>query len=265
MTYIVCYSGGHASALVAIETVRKYGKDNVILLNHNISPEVEHEDIKRFKNEVANYLGIEITYANLNNWEQLTPLKLCEKEGGFKFNNSPVICTSRLKTQPFHKYLKENWDDKKSEVTILYGFDENEKNRITRRSQIMGLMGYKTQYPLCYWERTIYDTEEIGIKKPSTYELHKHANCIGCLKSGQQSWYLTYCLYPHIFNEAMKLEKKLGYSIIKDNFLEDLEPKFAKMKCLGILPNENDKYQSFWSMVRKMLKENENTPCECSF
>ena len=59
MKYVVCYSGGHSSALVAIETVRRYGKEDVILLNHNISPEVEHEDIKRFKEEVAKYLGIE--------------------------------------------------------------------------------------------------------------------------------------------------------------------------------------------------------------
>ena len=52
MKYIVCYSGGHSSALVAIEAVRKYGKENVILLNHDISKEVEHEDIKRFKKRI---------------------------------------------------------------------------------------------------------------------------------------------------------------------------------------------------------------------
>jgi PP-loop superfamily ATP-utilizing enzyme len=57
--YVVCFSGGHSSALVAIETVRKYGKENVILLNHDISISVEDEDIKRFKNEVAQYLDIE--------------------------------------------------------------------------------------------------------------------------------------------------------------------------------------------------------------
>lgn len=67
--YVVCYSGGHSSALVAVEAVRKAGKENVILLNHDISPEVEHEDIKRFKQEVADYLGIEITYANMPGWE----------------------------------------------------------------------------------------------------------------------------------------------------------------------------------------------------
>ena len=67
MKYIVCFSGGHASAITAIEVVRKVGRENVILLNHDISSNVEHEDIKRFKLEVANYLGIDITYANNEN------------------------------------------------------------------------------------------------------------------------------------------------------------------------------------------------------
>ncbi len=55
MKHIVCFSGGHSSGIVAIEVVRKYGNDDVILLNHDISPTVEGEDIKRFKREVADY------------------------------------------------------------------------------------------------------------------------------------------------------------------------------------------------------------------
>ena len=30
--HIVCYSGGHSSALVAIEVVRRYGKENTVLV-----------------------------------------------------------------------------------------------------------------------------------------------------------------------------------------------------------------------------------------
>ena len=69
MKHIVCYSGGHSSALVAIEVVRKFGKENTILLNHDINANVENQDIKRFKKEVAGYLGMEITYANHPEWE----------------------------------------------------------------------------------------------------------------------------------------------------------------------------------------------------
>ena len=53
MKHIVCYSGGHSSALVAIEVVRKFGKENVVLLNHDINQSVENEDIKRFKKAIV--------------------------------------------------------------------------------------------------------------------------------------------------------------------------------------------------------------------
>lgn len=45
MKYIVCFSGGHSSALAAIEVTRKSGKENVVLLNHDISPNVEDADV----------------------------------------------------------------------------------------------------------------------------------------------------------------------------------------------------------------------------
>ena len=272
MKYVVCYSGGHSSALVAIETVRKHGKENVILLNHDISPEVEHEDIKQFKNEVADYLGLKITYANMEGWETKTPLKVCRELGGWKFNNSPVLCTYHLKTLPFQKWLKENYPIVKGEtnrdITILYGFDMNEKARIQRRASILGMQGYKTDYPLALWDRTLENTEEIGIKRPITYELHRHANCIGCLKAGMQSWYLVYCLYPNLWKEAIETENEIGYSLLKDKYLEDLEPKFAQMKCQGFAPSEKVIPQRFWADVERELQligQVSMIPCDCSF
>ncbi|MHC1683439.1 MAG: hypothetical protein AB6733_10865 [Clostridiaceae bacterium] len=272
MKYIVCFSGGHSSSIVAIEAARKFGKNNVILLNHDISPEVEHEDIKRFKNEVAEYLGIEITYANMEGWETKTPLRVCRELGGFKFGNSPVLCTYHLKTLPFQNWLKENYPIEKGQVrndiTILYGFDRNEAARIQRRSSILGVQGYKSDYPLAYWERTIENTEEIGIERPSVYKFHRHANCIGCLKSGMQSWYLVYCLYPKLWKEAVETEEEIGYSILKDKFLSELEPKFAQMRCQGMVPTEKISPQKFWSKVEKELQligQISWLPCECSF
>jgi PP-loop superfamily ATP-utilizing enzyme len=96
MKYICCYSGGHSSALVAVETVRRFGAENVILVNHDISPEVEHEDIKRFKVEVADYLGIPITYVNMDGWESMTPLDVSIKSKGFQFRVGQAICTCKL-------------------------------------------------------------------------------------------------------------------------------------------------------------------------
>lgn len=264
MKYIVCYSGGHSSALVAIETVRKYGKENVILLNHNISSEVEHEDIKRFKQEAADYLGIEITYANAVNYEHMTPIECMKKGKGNSFGL--IHCTMMLKTKPFYKYLEENCKDKEN-YTILYGFDENEEHRIYRRSSFLTAMGYKSDYPLAYWDRTIESTEEIGIKRPVTYRIYKHANCIGCLKAGRQHWYAVYCMRPDIFEQAKQAESELGYSIIKDVFLSELEPKFQEMRDeKRICPNDKMDSNSFWAKVKNTLPEQETLfPCDCSF
>lgn len=69
MKHIICYSGGHSSALVAIEVARKFGTENLILLNHDLNSSVECEDVKRFKKEIANYLDVGITFANIDGIE----------------------------------------------------------------------------------------------------------------------------------------------------------------------------------------------------
>lgn len=176
MKKIICFSGGHSSALAAIETARKYGTEGMVLLNHDISPHVEHEDIKRFKKEIADYLHLPITYANMPGWETTPPLDVAIANKAFKAFNNPAFCTSRLKTEPFHKWLKENGE--RGDL-VIYGFDAEETSRMMRRSDIMTAMGYKAVFPLADWKRTIYATEEIGIERPITYMTYKHANCIG--------------------------------------------------------------------------------------
>jgi hypothetical protein len=118
---IVCFSGGHSSALVAIEAVKRYGKSRVILLNHNISSHVEHQDIKRFKENVSNYCDVPITYANAQEYESLTPIKVCEMMSGFGINAGNTFCTYELKTKPFYNYLESI---PKEVGTYSLGFDE---------------------------------------------------------------------------------------------------------------------------------------------
>lgn len=269
MKYVVCYSGGHSSALVALEAVRRYGKDNVILLNHNISPKIEHADIKRFKRDVADCLDLPITYANMDGWQDKGPLDVCMEIQAFKVGNGTALCTNRLKTEPFNKWLKENYPsnplEPRKDITILYGFDKNEKIRIQRRVGVMATQGYAIDCPLAFWERTIANIEEIGIQRPVTYKIFKHANCIGCLKAGRQHWYIVYCLCPHIFEEAKEAERKIGYSIIKDVYLEELEPKYEEMKAMGVCPNDKEQSQTFWARVNACWPEQINMlPCECS-
>ena len=73
MKHIVCFSGGHSSAIAAVEVVRKFGAEDTILLNHDLCPRTEDADIKRFKKQVSDYLGVPITYANMPGWDVKPP------------------------------------------------------------------------------------------------------------------------------------------------------------------------------------------------
>lgn len=237
MKHIVCFSGGHSSAIAAVEVVRKFGAEDAILLNHDLCPRTEDADIKRFKKQVSDYLGVPITYANMPGWDVKDQFDVCMEIKAFKAGaQSTAFCTNRLKTEPFHKWLSEHYPanppEVRDDISLVYGFDANEQHRIRRRVGIMAAMGYQTEYPLTWEVRTIHDIEEVGIERPKTYSIFNHANCTGCLKAGKQHWFVVYCLYPKIWEKAKLAEDTIGYSILKQGYLSDFEAEFAKLKFL---------------------------------
>jgi len=268
--FVVCFSGGHSSALVAIEVVRRYGKNGVVLLNHDINPRAEDADVKRFKREVADYLGLPITYANHPQWDLVDQFDVVRKARAFKVRNGQELCTSRLKTEPFNAWLDANAPP--GSVTLLYGFDANETVRIQRRAGILGAQGYESDYPLAMWLRTIQSTREVGIEPPCTYAQWKHANCVGCLKAGWQHWYVVFCTRPDMWQRGKEAEADIGHSIHRDAYLEEREEEFAQMKAAGVVPTEHTPSGQFWSEARKAVAslsarqdDERAVPCECVF
>jgi 3'-phosphoadenosine 5'-phosphosulfate sulfotransferase (PAPS reductase)/FAD synthetase len=265
--HVVCYSGGESSALVAVEVARKFGAENTILLNHDIHPNSEDVDIKRFKNEVAAYLGISITYANMEDWDRKDQFDVVIEAGAFKVGSGTALCTHRMKTEPFEAWLRENFPNQ--EAIIYYGFDPTEKARMQRRSSHLATMGFRTDYPLATWrERSIRSIREVGIEPPLTYSTFKHANCTGCLKAGKQHWYVVYVTRPDIWTKAVAAEDAIGYSIHADSFLTDMEPLFERMKAGGIPATERIHQQAFWASVRALgiqitTSSQDEKPCEC--
>lgn len=232
MKHIVCFSGGHSSAIAAVEVVRKFGAEDTILLNHDLCPRTEDADIKRFKKQVSDYLGVPITYANMPGWYVKDQFDVCMEIKAFKAGaQSTAFCTNRLKTEPFHKWLSEHYPanppEVRDDISLVYGFDANEQHRIRRRVGIMAAMGYQTEYPLTWEVRTIHDIEEVGIERPKTYSIFNHANCTGCLKAGKQHWFVVYSLYPKIWEKAKLAEDTIGYSILKQGYLSDFEVAMA--------------------------------------
>lgn len=271
MKHIVCYSGGHSSALVALEVAEKHGTSDLVLLNHDMHFSVEHADIKRFKQQVADYIGVPLTFANRRNATQ-DQFDVCVEAGAFKVNSGKELCTARLKTEPFMEWLAANAS--KDDSTIYYGFDANEQDRIQRRSGIMGAQGWRTDYPLIWTDRKHFSTEDLGITRPSTYEIFKHGNCVGCLKAGWQHWYIVYCMRPDIWLKAKWAEDEIGHAIHWADgqavYLEDMEDRFSKMQAAGVIPTERTPHQRFWADARRVVKisaslEAESSkPCECT-
>jgi hypothetical protein len=299
--HIICFSGGHSSAIVALMVWQRYPNDT-ILLNHDINPAYEHGDIKRFKQEVADYMGLPITYANhyasreaaiVSTGEQfLTPTEAYEasrripsqfevarKRRAFKKPGSgDAVCTAVLKTWPFMAYLAEHFplgpDGKNHECVIYYGFDDEEQHRIARRTFILGEKGYATEYPLANWMPTIESTCELGIPRPATYSVFKHGNCIGCTKAGLLHWYVVYCLYPEVYAEGMEAEDDLGYSMMRQQkngiknspvYLRELAPVFEQMKQMGIEPSEHAPRGPFLKALKYFQLQDvaDAIACEC--
>lgn len=268
--HIVCFSGGHSSALTALEVAAKHGTDGIVLLNHDIADHTEDADIKRFKRDVAAHLGLPITFANYMDAELVVDdqFDVCVKAGAFKVDEGPILCTDRLKTGPFMQWLAKNADP--ATATIYYGFDANETSRIQRRVGHLAPLGWRTDYPLALWPRTIASTEEIGISKPLTYSVFKHGNCIGCLKAGWQHWYIVYCTRPDIWAKGKWAEEEIGYAIHHDDsgpvYLEDMELHFEAMKREGVPATEHIPQQRFWAQANRIVRIAQlqsSIPCEC--
>jgi hypothetical protein len=259
--HVSCHSGGETSGIVGYEMVKRFGAENCILINHNINPWVEHWDIKRFKQEMSVKVGVPITYANHPDWETKDQFDVCMDAKAFKVDFHP-LCTNRLKTAPFHHWLgydhPVNPDTgRNDDVIIYYGFEAGETDRINRRRSILAEKGYRTCFPLAEWSGVIKSTREIGVEPPKTYQIWKHANCVGCLRAGQQHWYVVYCRRRDVWEKAKHAESVIGYSILRVNnkpaFLVELEPKFETMRLLGISADEKMHPATFWAKAKKIL------------
>lgn len=259
--YVVCYSGGRSSGECALSVAKKYGAENVILLNHNITGRVERKETKRYKQDVADYLGLEITYANHKNWEEKTPIQVVKDIGYFSNRKTgQVLCTYELKTLPFYNWLAEN--DPNCENVYIYGLDKDEPTRIANRSQKMGQQGYKTMFPMLWDDSEIVRLEDAGIKPPSCYDRFKHSNCTGCLKAGFQHWYIVYQEDRAMFDEVAEFELDVNYSLRRQKgktaFLDDKRELFDKMISAGVPATEHIPHQKYWPMAKRMVESHED-------
>lgn len=123
MKHIVMFSGGAASSVVAKIVADKYPNETILL---HTPTGAEHEDADRFRQQVADFIGLPITVeaANKTLWEMVESYKQVPNDG-------LPYCTERLKLIPQDRYLKKL--EKQKESFIIYlGLGVDEWRRIQK-------------------------------------------------------------------------------------------------------------------------------------
>lgn len=149
-----------------------------------------------------------------------------------------VVRMSRTGFSPCTVYLKkrvrQEWEISHGDYIMTYvlGMDLDEKSRAERLEETM--IEFKHCFPLIERSLTKQDAhgicKELGIKRPAMYDLgYNNNNCIGCVKGGMGYWNKIRKDFPEVFASRAKLERELNSKVLKDCFLDELEPDRGNM------------------------------------
>lgn len=190
----------------------------------------QHPDSLRFIKDIEKEIGQEIEILKSTEYEDVQAA--IEAFGGFKsaYNNF-ALCTNWLK-----KRVRKKWEAEHegTELTYIWGFDASETKRAERTVEANPQAEH--EFPLI--EKGLTKEEVHGFfnnnfnfSRPKMYELgYPNNNCIGCIKGGMGYWNRIRKDFPDVFEARAKLERKMGYSIPKECFLDELEPTRGNMK-----------------------------------
>ena len=180
-----------------------------------------HEDNARFKDQCEEWYGCEIEI-----WRSDKYKDQFDVVSKTRYVNGPsgARCTLELKKkvrQKVEKSLKFDgqvfgFEYSKGEINRAIRFKEQYPNS----KPIFPLIEKRMTKPEC-----LHFLQKSGISKPVMYELgYKNNNCIGCVKGGAGYWNKIRVDFPDHFNMMAKVEREVGNSCIRGQFLDELDP-----------------------------------------
>ena len=235
MKIAVWFSCGAASAAALKLTVDKYGADNVYAVNNPVIE--EHHDNKRFAEDVAKWVGIDIQYAVNSKYPLASVVDVFDRRKGMAFPHG-APCTVELK-----KRARQEWEESHPVDWHVLGFTVDERNRhdrfvMTERDNVLPI--------LIDANMTKNDCADMiraaGIKLPEIYGRgFPNANCIGCVKATSPTyWNLVRREFPKVFDQRAEQSRRLGARLVRVKneriFLDELDPK-AKGRPLKTMPD----------------------------
>ena len=194
----------------------------------------QHPDSIRFIHDCEKAIGKEIQIMRSSEYSCVAD---CIRTAGFigNYRTGIAVCTNWLK-----KRVRKEWEEQHRdyELTYVWGFDYAEKNRAEKT--VEANTQAKHEFPLI--EKYLLKEDVHGLfertfnfARPNMYDMgYPNNNCIGCVKGGMGYWNHIRKDFPEVFESRAKLERMVGYSILKDSdgnpvYLDELEPDRGNM------------------------------------
>lgn len=187
----------------------------------------QHPDSMRFIKDCEKVLGKEIEILKSPYGSVENAARAC---GQFRIVLTGFApCTAWLK-----KRIRKEWEyeHREYDLTYVWGMDIEEKDRASRLTETM--IEFNHSFPLI--ERGLAKQEahgiceRLGIKRPVMYDMgYNNNNCIGCVKGGMGYWNKIRKDFPEVFESRAKLERELNSRILKECFLDELDPNRGRM------------------------------------
>jgi hypothetical protein len=242
---VVNMSGGVCSFWAAQRVVAKHGRENTTLLFADVL--IEDEDLYRFTQQSAEFLGIGITRIS----RELTPWQLFAKEGMIGNSRAP-LCSIRLKREPLDEWHRQHCLE--FTTTLHIGIDWTESHRLDNLRKEKPT--WRIEAPMCeppYWDKCkmLSELKRIGIEPPRLYAMgFPHNNCGGfCVKAGQAQFALLLRTMPDRYAlheaEEEKLRAQVGdFSVMKDR--RGGKPKTLTMRAFRERVESGDYDKTEW-------------------
>jgi 3'-phosphoadenosine 5'-phosphosulfate sulfotransferase (PAPS reductase)/FAD synthetase len=262
--HVAMFSGGASSAYVAYHIVQKYGKENCILFFTDTL--WEDVDNYRFMEEVAEYIGLEIT----TRIDGRTPEEVFH-DIRFLGNSRMAKCSEELKVRQTLIYLEELRMEQNLEPILYFGIGPHEQHRAINLQNFYEHNPYEpieTRFPMIETFKEDLDTkiiirDEWKIALPRMYGLgFSHANCAGrCVRGGFGHYALLYKVWPDQYAEQEAMEERFNKTFKKDgsnvSILKRNGSSFTLREYRELMDREG---------IEKYLSEKDDTiPCVCSF
>lgn len=285
--HVAMFSGGAASAFVANHIVQTYGKENCILFFTNTL--WEDEDNYRFMQEVADYIGIEIT----ERLDGRDPEQVF-RDRRFLGNSRAAFCSEELKVRQTILFIDDELINQRNLQPILYfGIGPHEIQRAERlREKYLNdncIEPIETRFPMIETFQEDIDVkgiieEDWGISLPRMYKykeittdeygnlkekrIFSHANCAGrCVRGGYEHYKGLFLVWPDQYKNQEDMEERFRLDFNKDVSIlnKNGKPYTLKRYREEILEKLNDtNIQREYELLKEQDDFND-IPCLCTY